>query len=134
MITVSLPASLANVTRSALGRFTFFIAMTGIVLIIPIFWFQGYVLLNPLTRMTKSIRLLGQYHEDADCPRLEWDGHDEFAMLAASVNQMLETISRRSINVAQVEARHRALLAGVPDALAVFDRRGRLVSVTKQPE
>ena len=134
MITVSLPASLANVTRSALGRFTFFIAMTGIVLIVPIFWFQGRVLLNPLTRMTEAIRRLGKHHTDIDCPRLEWEGRDEFAMLAMSVNQMLETISVRTVKIAQIEARHRALLDGVPDALVVFDRRGRLVSVTKQPE
>ena len=134
MISVSLPASLANVTRSAIGRFTFFIAMTGIILIIPIFWFQGYVLLNPLTRMTEAIRRLGQHHKDVDCPRLEWEGRDEFAMLATSVNQMLETISTRTVKIAQVEASHRALLDGVPDALVVFDRRGRLVSITKQPE
>ncbi|MBR1920966.1 MAG: response regulator, partial [Kiritimatiellae bacterium] len=134
MITVSLPASLATVTRSALGRFTFFVAMTGIILIIPIFWFQGRVLLNPLTRMTEAIRRLGERHRDFDCPRLEWEGRDEFAMLAMSVNRMLETISTRAIKVAQVEARHRALIDGLPDALAVFDKKGRLVSITKQPE
>ena len=58
MIAVSLPKTFANVTRSALGRLTFFIAMAGIVLVIPIFWFQSYVLLNPLTKMTEEIRKL----------------------------------------------------------------------------
>jgi len=134
MISVSLPASFANVTRSALGRLTFFIAMAGIVLILPIFWFQGRVLLNPLTKMTEAIGRLGEHHQDVDCPHLEWEGKDEFALLALSVNRMLETISERAVKVAQVEARHRALIDCVPDALAIFDRRGRLVSVTKQPE
>ena len=134
MISVSLPASLATVTRSALGRFTFFISMVGIVLILPIFWFQGRVLLNPLTKMTEAIRDLGERHEDIDCPSLEWEGSDEFAMLALSVNRMLETITERTVKIAQVEARHRALIDGLPDALAVFDRRGRLVAVNKQPE
>ena len=134
MISVSLPTSLSTVARSALGRLTFFIAMVGIVLVLPVFWFQGRVLLNPLTRMTEAIRELGEHHKDVDCPSLKWDGKDEFAMLAMSVNRMLETITKRTVKVAQVEARHRALIEGVPDALAVFDRRGRLVAINKQPE
>jgi len=134
MITVSLPASLSTVARSALGRLTFFIAMVGIVLVFPIFWFQGRVLLNPLTKMTEAIRDLGEHHKDVDCPSLEWEGRDEFAMLAMSVNRMLETITKRTVKIAQVEARHRALIEGVPDALAVFDKRGRLVAINKQPE
>ena len=134
MIAVSLPKTFSDVTRAALGRLTFFISMVGIVLILPVFWFQGRVLLNPLTRMTESIRRLGERHRDIDCPRLEWKGKDEFAHLASSVNKMLETISARTVALAQLEARQRALIEGVPDALAVFDRRGVLVSVTKQPE
>ena len=134
MISVSLPASFASVTRSALGRLAFFVCMAGIFLIIPVFWFQAHVLLDPLTKMTEAIRRLGDRHASVDCPRLEWEGRDEFATLATSVNMMLETITSRSVEVAQTESRQRALIAGIPDALAVFDRRGRLVSVMKQPE
>ena len=134
MITVSLPKTFANVTRSALGRLTFFIAMAGIVLVLPVFWFQSYVLLNPLTKMTAEIRKLAESRNYEDCPRLEWEGKDEFALLAATVNGMLETISARAVELANLETRQRALIAGVPDALAVFDRRGRLASISKQPE
>jgi len=134
MISVSLPQTLSNVTRSALGRFTFFISIAGIFIVLPVFWFQGIVLLNPLSKMTEAIRRLGEHHRDTDCPRLEWNGKDEFAMLALSVNRMLETITERTVKIAQVESRHRALIYGLPDALAVFDRRGRLVAVNKQPE
>ncbi len=134
MIAVSLPQTFSDVTRSALGRLTFFISMVGIILILPVFWFQGRVLLNPLTRMTELIRGLGERHRDIDCPRLEWKGKDEFAHLAASVNKMLETISARTIALAQLEMRQRALIAGVPDALAIFDRKGVAVAINKQPE
>ena len=134
MIAISLPKAFSDVTRSALGRLTFFISMVGIVLILPVFWFQGRVLLNPLTRMTESIRRLGERHRDIDCPRLEWKGKDEFAHLADSVNKMLETISARTVALAQLEVRQRALIAGVPDALTIFDRKGVLVAITKQPE
>lgn len=129
MITVSLPGTFASVTRSALGRLTFFIAIAGILLVLPIFWFQSRVLLNPLSRMTAEVAALGERNADTDCPRLEWDGKDEFALLALSVNRMLETISRRSLLVAQTEARQKAIIAAVPDSLAVFDRRARLVTI-----
>ena len=134
MIALSLPKTLSTVTQSALGRLTFFIAMAGIILILPIFWFQSYVLLNPLTRMTEEIKKLGEHHRDTDCPRLEWKGKDEFALLAVSVNRMLETLSARSLRVAQIQTRQRALISGLPDALAIFDRRGRLIALNKQPE
>jgi signal transduction histidine kinase/ActR/RegA family two-component response regulator len=134
MIAVSLPKTFSDVTRSALGRLTFFISMVGIILILPVFWFQGRILLNPLTRMTELIRGLGERHRDLDCPRLEWKGKDEFAHLAASVNMMLETISARTVALAQLEMRQRALIAGVPDALAIFDRKGVAVAINKQPE
>ena len=132
-ISLRLPKSLSSVTHSALGRLTFFIAMAGILLVLPLFWVQARVLLNPLTKMTEAVRALGRGHLSTDCPRLEWKGKDEFATLASSVNRMLETISARTVELAQMESRQRALIDGVPDALAVFDRRGRLAAVTKQP-
>ena len=134
VIAVSLPRSLSNVTTSAMSRLTFFIAMAGIILILPIFWFQSHILLNPLTRMIESIRRIGEHHDDTDCPRLVWTGQDEFAQLAISVNSMLETLSRRAVTVAQSESRLKALLANLPDGLVVFDRRHLVVSVTKQPD
>ncbi|MBO7721841.1 MAG: response regulator [Kiritimatiellae bacterium] len=133
-IAVSMPQAFARVTGSALGRLTFFVAMAGILLIVPIFWLHGRLFLDPLTRMTGELRYLAERHEDADCPRIEWDGRDEFALLAESVNRLLETISAHTVSLGQLKIRQRALINGVPDALAVFDDRGRLVSVTKQPE
>ena len=47
---------------------------------------------------------------------------------------MLETISARSVSIAQADARHQALIACLPDALAIFDPVGRVVAITKQPE
>ena len=40
-------------------------------------------------------------------------------VLAASVNRMLETVSARSVAIAQIEQRHKALIGGLPDAVAV---------------
>lgn len=134
VISVSVPKTFAKVTFSAIGRFAMFVAIAGMLLVIPIFWLQGRLLLNPLTKMTKAVANLADRHADVDCPRLDWQGRDEFALLAASVNRMLETISARAVSVANLESRHQALINGLPDALAVFDVNGRLVSIIKEPE
>ena len=131
MVTVSIPKTFSSVTQAAIGRLAFFVALVGLIFVLPIFWFQSQVLLNPLTKMTTAIANLGMMHRDTDCPRLDWHGKDEFALLAVSVNRMLETISARSLAVAQSESRQRALIDAIPDALAVFDRQHRLVTMTK---
>ena len=134
MISVSLPKTLASVTSLAISRLTLFVAVAGILVVLPIFWIQGRILLNPLTRMTHAVRELGERHDFDGCPMLEWEGKDEFAVLAASVNRMLETVSAKSVAIAQMERRHKALIDGLPDAVAVFDARGRLVTVSKEAE
>ena len=134
VIAVSLPRTFSSATSVALGRLTFFITTVGMILILPIFWFQSQLLLNPLSTMIERIRKVGERHNDMDCPRLEWTGKDEFAQLAVSVNQMLETISRRSLAIAQSEARQKAMLANLPDGLVIFDRQRRVVTIIKQPD
>ena len=134
MIAVSLPRTLSSVAALAISRLTFFVAVVGILVVLPIFWIQGRMLLNPLSRMTKAVLELAERHQTAGCPRLEWEGKDEFAVLAASVNRMLETVSARTVAIAQMEQRHKALIGGLPDAVAIFDARGKLVTVSKEAE
>ena len=133
-ISVSVSKTFTNVTLSAISRMATLFAIAGILLAIPIFWLQGRILLNPLTQMARAVTGLADRHTDIDCPRLEWKGRDEFATLAEAVNRMLATISARAISVANLERRHQALINGLPDALAIFDGQGRLVSVTKEAE
>lgn len=129
-----IPKAFSSTTSIAFGRLAFFVAIFGMVFIIPLFWTQNRILMNPLTEMIRAIREMGEHAADVNCPRLEWKGKDEFAQLAESVNRMVETIAAKTVSLANVEASHQALIDGVPDALAVFDSQGRLVSITKQPE
>lgn len=131
-ISISLPRTFAGATRLAILRLAFFIAVCGIILVLPLFWAQSRILLNPLTTMTRAI--LDMRTDGVECPRIEWKGKDEFAQLAESVNRMVETIAAKTVSLANSEASHQALLDGVPDGLVVFDAQGRMVSITKQPE
>ncbi len=134
-LSVSLPRVFSAATRMAVWQLAFFVALGGIIFVLPIFWVQSRILLNPLTRMTRSIVALGEDESGGiECPRIVWKGKDEFAQLAESVNRLVEVIAARTVTLANVESRHKALIAGVPDALLICDGRGRLVSVTKQAE
>lgn len=124
----------SNTTSVAFGRLAFFVALCGLLFVLPIFWVQNHILLNPLSKMTKDILKLGLQTDVRNCPRLEWEGRDEFAQLAASVNRMVETIAAKTVSLANSESSHQALLEGVPDGLVVFDGQGRMVSISKQPE
>jgi signal transduction histidine kinase/CheY-like chemotaxis protein len=124
-----------SMATMAICRLTFFVAVAGILVVLPIFWIQGWLLLNPLTRMTKAMRSLASAAtKPTEAPFLEWKGKDEFAVLAASVNQLLETVSERTVAIAQMEQRHKALIGALPDAVAVFDPQGRLVTVSKEAD
>ena len=128
------PKAFASTTNIAFGRLACFIALCGILFVIPVFWAQNHLLLNPLSKMTTAISRMGAHTDGRDCPRLEWDGVDEFAQLADSVNHMVETIAAKTVSLANSEASHQALIDGVPDGLVVFDMHGRMVSISKQPE
>ncbi len=134
VVSISLPEVFLGATRMAVWQLAFFVALGGIIFVLPIFWVQGWLLLNPLTRMTRAIADLGERATGVDCPRISWEGKDEFALLAESVNRMVETIAAKTVMLANVESRHQALIDGVPDALFICDTHGRLVSMTKQPE
>lgn len=133
-VSVSLPKTFSGATRIAVGRLAVFVTVFGMFFVLPLFWAQNRMLMNPLSKMIQAIREMGERSSDIDCPRLEWKGKDEFAQLAESVNRMVETIAAKTVSLANSEASHQALIDGVPDALAVFDVQGRLVSVSKQPE
>ena len=133
-LSAMLPGTFATVATLAACRLAFFIAVAGILVVLPIFWIQGWLLLDPLTKMTKAIRDLANVSRMTEAPRLEWRGKDEFAVLAASVNHMLETVSERTVAIAQMEQRHKALIEALPDAVAIFDPNGRLVTVSKEAD
>ena len=75
-LSVSLPQTFSNAAGAAIGRLTLFVTVVGILLVLPIFWVQSKMLLNPLTKMTECVRQAREHCGDADCPRLDWRGDD----------------------------------------------------------
>ena len=133
-ISIRLPQSFSSLASIALGWLTVFVASVGILFVLPIFWLQTRIVLNPLCSLAEQIRKIGECHLDGNCASLYWPNKDEFGMLAQSVNSMLDSLSRKTKQVGQIEQRQRALIAGMPDGLCVFDANAHLVAVHKQPD
>ena len=132
VLSVSLPKVFSAATRMAVWQLAFFIAIGGIFFVLPIFWIQNRLLLNPLTKMTQDIEKLASTDFSIDCPHIEWTGKDEFAVLADSVNRLVEAIAAKTVTLANIEARHKALLSAIPDGLFIGDANCRLISITKE--
>ncbi len=132
VLSVSLPKVFSAATRMAVWQLAFFIAVGGIFFVLPIFWIQNRLLLNPLSKMTSDIEKLSSTDFSIDCPHIAWTGKDEFAVLADSVNRLVEAIAAKTVTLANVEARHKALLSAIPDGLFIGDANCRLISITKE--
>ena len=133
-ISIRLPGSFSSLASIALGWLTTFIACVGIVFVLPIFWFQTRIVLNPLTTLIAQIRAIGEHHLDGDCEALSWPKDDEFGVLAKSVNEMLAALARKTRQNTLAEEHRHALIAGMPDCLCVFDSLANLVTIHKQPD
>ena len=132
VLSVSLPKVFSAATRMAVWQLAFFIAIGGIIFVLPLFWAQNRLLLNPLSKMTQSIEKLGMTDPSIDCPHIEWSSKDEFAVLADSVNRLLETIAAKTVTLANIEAQHKALLSAIPDGLFIGDSDCRLITIMKE--
>ncbi len=128
------PGSLAARTSTALNWMMCLIIAAGIVFVIPIFWIQSRLILRPLDTLTQLIREIGSHRLDEACPAIEWPYNDEFGVLAQSINEMIGVLALKTRQNEQSKQNQRALIAGMPDGLCIFDVKGRLVSLRKQPD
>jgi signal transduction histidine kinase len=133
-ISIRLPQSFSSLASIALGWLTVFVASVGIIFVLPMFWLQTRIVLNPLCTLASQIRKIGERPLDSHTLAIDWPRKDEFGMLAQSVNGMLEALVRKTRQVGLIEQRQRALIAGMPDGLCVFDEEAHLIAIHKQPD
>jgi len=133
-ISIRLPGTFSSIANIALGWLTSFIAFVGILFVVPIFWLQTRIVLNPLSIFARQIKEIGEKHLDGDGAALEWPRNDEFGMLAKSVNEMMQALASKTRQNTQSEMRQKALIAGMPDCLCVFDPQANVVMIHKQPD
>ena len=133
-ISIRLPGSFSSIANIALGWLTTFIACVGIVFVLPIFWLQTRIVMNPLSKLTKQIKEIGEHHLDGDHAAINWPKNDEFGVLAQSVNEMLAALALKTKQNIRGEQHQRALIAGMPDCLCICDKDANIVTIHKQPD
>ncbi len=133
-ISIRMPGSFSSLASIALGWLTSFTAAVGIIFVLPMFWIQSRVLMNPLSSLTGQIREIGKKHLDGNCAKLVWPKEDEFGMLVESVNEMIAALADNTATIKAHEIKQRALIAGMPDGLCMFDRNANIVTIHKQPD
>ncbi len=131
-IRIQLPAAALSLLDRTLNGLVILVCLIGIVFITPIFWIQTRMVFEPLSSLVQQIR--DGVRNDGDWSYLQWTDGNEYGVIAQSVNSLMNRLTRQSQLITQMEQRQTALIAGMPDALCVFDVNAQLVAVHKQPD
>ena len=121
------PEVVHSSVEAALGWLAVFLALVGLLFVLPLLWLQGHLVLNPLTRLTAEIQALP--YRASGGRRLGWTRTDEFGVVARAVDNMLDAIDHEQRQSGESESRRRALLEANPDLLFLFDRSGTILDV-----
>lgn len=119
---------------NAFGWREFLVVFLLILLLLTLFLLHSHYVLVPIERLTKQVNsLLGQSLDSTEPLRIKWNGKDEFACLAASLNGLLETVQSRSIGMAEENRRLRDVVSSAEVELVVMNRNGSVLNILHCP-
>ena len=102
---------------------------------LTIFLMQSHYILSPIERMTARLsEALAKAANGTETVRVQWNGTDEFAKLAAAINGVLETIQSRSMGAQEENRRLRDIVDGLETELVAMNRSGSVLNVIHCPE
>lgn len=133
-LSIRFPRSFASLTTVALGWLTIFVSVVGIIFIVPVFWLQGRIILDPLSKLEQQIRDIGEKYKDNKIEYLNYTSNDEFGSVARSVDTLLRELNNKSQEILDNAQRHSVLISSIPDCLCIFSRDAMLASMEKQPD
>ncbi len=133
-LSIRLPRSFSSLTTMALASLTAFVAVVGIIFIVPVFWLQSRIILDPLARLERQIRDISSKYKENKIEYLNYTSHDEFGTVARSVDNLLQELNSKSQQVFFSAQRQKALIDSIPDCLCIFSKAQALISIEKQPD
>ncbi|MFO7937859.1 MAG: response regulator [Kiritimatiellia bacterium] len=133
-LSIRFPRSFSSLTKTALVWLTAFVAAVGIIFIAPIFWLQGRVILDPLTKLERQIHEIAEKYRENKIEYLNYVSNDEFGSLAHSVNRLLRELNGKSLEILSHAQRNNALVNSIADCLCIFNAEAELVSIEKEPD
>ncbi|MDA3923562.1 MAG: ATP-binding protein [Kiritimatiellae bacterium] len=133
-LSITFPNSFSSLTAIALGQLTVFVAIVGIIFIIPMFWLQGHIILDPLSKLEHQIKDISAKYKEDQIEYLNYKSNDEFGIVAQSVDSLLQELNRKSEMFSFNSQRQKALITSIPDCLCIFNKARVLISIEKQPD
>lgn len=117
------------------GWHDFLVIFVFVMMALTIFLMHGHYVSGPLEKMASEIaRLKGRSPESEDALRIAWSGKDEFACLAASLNELLESVQNRSLVQQEENVRLKNIVACINVELVVMNSAGIVLNVVHCPK
>lgn len=125
LVTVDLPRTIYSQGQDTLRYFLIALAAIGGLILAVVLIALRLMVLGRLQRLAAQVRAIGR---SADLgARVTQAGSDELAGFARVLNQTLDALERAEEQLRVSEARNRALVTAIPDAMITFTKGGTLV-------
>ncbi len=119
----------------AFGWYDFFAVFTLVLLVVVLFLLHGNSVLAPIERLTEQLESMGEAQlKNGEILRLNWNGKDEFALLAASIDHLIESIQVRDTELREENRHFRDIISCYEIELAVMNRHGTLLNILHCPQ
>ena len=117
------------------GWHDYLVIFVFVMMALTVFLMHGHYVSGPLEKMAAEIsRLKSRSPESQDAVRISWNGKDEFACLAASLNELLELMQTRSLGLLEENAHLKNIVASAEVELVVMNSSGTVLDVVHCPK
>lgn len=118
----------------AFGWYDFFAVFALVLMVLTLFVMHCHSVIGPLEKMSAAInQQIAKTLDATDSVRVPWDGKDEFACLAASLNGLLEAVQSRSLGLLEENRRLKNIVLCSDAELVVMNGSGTLLEIVHCP-
>ncbi len=125
LLEVTLPRAIYSQGAATVRYFLAALGLISVVTVLTIIVLLRQMVLRRLSRLSREVGAVGESHDFS--LRVSPAGGDELGRLADTLNQTLDTLHRAQEKLRMSEARNRALVEAVPDALLTVNKDGVVV-------
>ena len=118
----------------AFGWHDFFAVFTLVLMALTLFLMQCHYVIGPIEKLSAAIgQQMAKTLDATDPVRIPWNGKDEFACLAASLNGLLEAVQSRSLGLLEENRHLKNVVASADAEIVVMNGSGTLLDVVHRP-
>ena len=117
------------------GWYSFIAILVLTLMVLTLFLMQCHFVLTPIERLTAALNgVLTKTLDGTESLRIQWNGKDEFANLAAAMNGVLEAVQSRSLGTLEENRRLKDVVSIADAELVAMNGAGAVLNVIHVPE